>query len=110
MNLEDQLTSLELIQRLEGLGEGKFHCGWLEGWIQIEELENSWEVMWCDGKNTHSNFNGPAVSVEFLKDESIGEVYKSAISMWPVIDEEEKINWAEFIKEKIEQAYKKNNK
>ena len=88
---------------LSELGEGLHSCGWFGGWITVESNGDGYDVMWCSGKYTHNPLFGSAISVEFFNNQ-IGWVFKSAISMWPVRDEDEQQNWAEWIKEKVSKA------
>lgn len=90
------------------LGLGNHSCGRNKGWISIAKNkgEDSTDVMWTSDEDIHYPiFNGPAYSVDFLKD-SIGFVCKSALSMHEVTKEKKKLKWAAYLSTDIENAIK----
>lgn len=93
----------ETLERLETLGEGSHRC--YRGWIAVERKSNCWDVMWTTGKDTHFRGGGAkAISVQFKDDWSLGWVFKSAITMWPVRDSVEREEWATWMEGKIKEA------
>lgn len=85
-----------------------------KGWLSISEREDSWHVMYTNGKDEHYRlFSDPALGADFLKDSGerkIGPLYlkgawKSALSMRPVIDEGQAVEVFDTVKGYIEQAH-----
>lgn len=102
-----QLHKHPVMQRLFSLGLGTHWCGCFKGYITIKGNENKYEVMWTSGKNTHDPMSGSSISVEFTEN-GAGLVFKSAITMHPVTNENEKEQCIKFIEKKITSAYHKN--
>lgn len=96
----------DVMHRLFLLGEGSHYCGWFKGWVSIRGDSKKCEVMWTTSKEEHNPIFSTAISVEF-RNEGIGYVFTSAITMHLVKDEKDRIECAKRVVKKIGNAYSK---
>jgi len=96
-------TNNVVMRQLSVLGYGPHWCGWFRGWITVDAQSDGFAVLWCSGRTTHQRLAGTAVSVTFFEDR-IGDVFKTAISLWPVRDDCERRRLADWMKRKVNQA------
>lgn len=104
--------SVQIFERKRVLGFIPFtlSCGWL--WIEDEC--DCWAVTLANGKTTHDSLDGPALCVNFRKDNGERKVgplhltgaWKSTLSMWPIENEEEAIQVFNLIQSRVDLAFR----
>jgi len=84
------------------------------GWLWIENANDHWSVTLANGKTTHQPLGGPALGADFRKDNGECKVgpldltgaWKSALSMWPIRNEEEAARVFSLIASRVNLAYR----
>lgn len=102
------MNTQKALAKITRLGPGIYECGFcglFSGYLHIDKSKDGFHVMWMSGKTSHNALWGPAISVEYKHDGSIGFVGKSAFSMWPVRNQNE----IEYLTDKISEKIKKLN-
>lgn len=82
------------------------------GWLWLEDAGDHWSVTLANGKTTHQPLGGPALGADFRKDSGERKVgpldltgaWKSALSMWPIKNEEEAARVFTLISHRIDLA------
>ncbi|MDO8507041.1 MAG: hypothetical protein Q7S53_00545 [bacterium] len=83
------------------------------GWLWIDDANDHWSVTLANGKTSHQALGSKAFAADFRKangERKIGPsdltgVWKSALSMWPIRDEEEAVRVFDLIVSRIDLAY-----
>lgn len=105
--------NLKALYASHGSDAFKVCTGWFSSvWLDIEATDKGWHVLVTSDENTHSLL-GKAYSVYFAFDgESLINagpghltgVYKSAISLWPVLEIDEIVEISEYVSNLVEKA------
>ncbi len=119
MNTVDKITKLfekfgkvvQIQYRKKFLGLIPYtYRGW---WMSFEDKDDHWFVFLTNGRDSHCRmFGASAIGADFSKKDNVlysrlnmSGAWKSAISMWPVQDEQESIEIFEEIKFYIDKTY-----
>jgi len=91
--------------KLKSLGEGNHHCGFLGGWVSIQEVCGGYDVFWTSNKEFHNILSlRKAVFAEFINGD-FGLVFSSYFLLYPADMNYNKTPIENFIKKKIDQAF-----
>ena len=114
MNIVEKIKWLKE-QHGESVEIGSSFYLFSKGWLNIDENDDAYHVMYTSAKDTHNPLSGPALGVDFTK--ATGDRYKryglsgawrSALSMWPVRDEVEAHQVYMQVRRYIKSAYDYN--
>ena len=84
------------------------------GWLWIEERDDYWSLSLASGKSSNNHFwSGPVYGADFRKDNGnrkIGPLgltgaWKSALSMWPILEERKASQVFALISSRVDLAY-----
>lgn len=83
------------------------------GWLWIEDTHDHWSVILANGKMTHQPLDGHAFGADFRKDNGERKVgpldltgaWKTAVSMWPIRNEEEAVRVFNLISSRVDLAF-----
>lgn len=118
------MNTIEKIQTLfkqygESVQIGKFLGIISKGWLSITEKECCYSVLYTSEKDAHYPLKsgGPALEIDFNKvtgerHRSLGftGAWKTALSMWPVYNEQEANEVYDTVKSYVDKAYNYNFK
>ncbi len=105
-------------EKIKALYEKKgktLQLNFLGNWLWIDEGKKSWNVTIASGCTSHNPKLGPAYSADFRKEDGeravlegyLTGVWKSALSMWPVREEQKAKELFDWIAEGVDRAYNK---
>lgn len=96
------------VEQLQAIGPGLHKCGWVKGYLEVEQTTAGYCLLWTNQKDHHQPLFGPAVSLEInAATGEISQVFKSVLRMHRVTDPEEIKTFTEFIIKKIDLVYKR---